>query len=388
MRQHWSRQRHAPVALAIIGMCALLGVAFIFKSHADTLSAVAEAEQGAIAGNAAASNAPNASGGQSVLFGGSGGGGLGDTGPLGARMQFGAFTPFDGTGLSTAIANLESLISHKVSPVQYFTDTSTAFDVSECQKLASSGHALLLAVEPDAATADIISGKKDSFFKQYGTDTAKCNTPIYIRLYPEMNGSFASYSPFHDRDYPGDSASTHTTSVAQLINAYKHIIDTVRTTNPNIKWVFAPNQTDDPVEADNKLELFYPGDAYTDVLAFDAYNWGNGGPFGEWQSAHDVYADTYNRLVKLNGTSPVWVTETSSKEPQEDDGYGTNVGKSKGQWITDLFNETGFPRMKAIIWFNEDKHTNNPGSDSERDWRVNSSADSLTALKQALKSTP
>jgi mannan endo-1,4-beta-mannosidase len=386
--QQRAQRKRRTLATLLVASLAGFGMIMLAHSFAATFAKAAEAEQGITTPVATSVNETGASGGAAVRFGTAGGGGLPDTGPLGKRIKFGIFTPDTGQGLQAAVSNLEGRLGHKLATVQYFTDLSSSFDLTQCQQLAAGGHDLLMAIEPDGATSTILSGGKDSIIKKLAADIAKCPTQTYIRLYPEMNGSWATYSPYHDRDYPGDSESAHTTNVAQLVSSYKHIIDIFRTVNPNVKWMFCPNQTDDPADANNTMEGYYPGAAYTDITAFDAYNWGDGGPFGAWQSAHDVYSEPYGRLTALNATAPVWVTETSSKEPQEDDGYGLNPGKSKGQWITDLFNDTAYPHLKAIIWFNIDKHTNNPGTDSERDWRLDSSTDSFNAAKQALTQTP
>jgi hypothetical protein len=379
-----SRQYVLPVFVLV---AACIGGYGITRSFAATAAVSAEAESGVLMGNAnIVGNDTSASGGKRVAFGGGSG-----SVALGKRISFGAFTTSgSGTGDDWTVADitsLESRVGHKVTPVQYFSDFGTDFRLADCKALASGGRGMLVAWEPQVTTQSIINGNSDAYIKKFAADVASCPTQVAIRPFPEMNGSFATYSPYHDRDYPGDNQSNHTTSVAQLVSAYQHIVTTFKSVNPTVKWVFAPNQTDDPMDSNNKMESYYPGNAYTDILAFDAYNWGNGGPFGSWQSAHDIYSEPYARLTALNANSPVWVTETSSKEPLNDDGYGLNAGKSKGQWITDLFNGTSFPRMTAIVWFDINKQTV-PAQSGERDWRINSSADSANAMKQSLTQTP
>lgn len=381
-----SRLQYA-AALAVMALLTGFGATMIFRSSADTPAAIREAEDGVVTGNAdATAFDAGASANRRVLFGANQ-----TAQPLGKRMSFGVFTTSNnGSGQDWTVADITSLetrIGHKVSPVQYFSDFETGFRLADCQALAGGGRTILVAWEPNVTTQSIINGTSDAYIKKFAADVAKCPAQVAIRLFPEMNGAFADYSPYHDRDFPGDPDSTHTTSVAQLVQAYRHVVTTFRSTNTRVLWVFAPNQTDDPTDANNRMEDYYPGDAYNDVLAFDAYNWGDGGSFGSWQSAHDVYIEPYTRLTALNTTQPVWVTETSSKEPLVDDGFGKNAGKSKGQWITDLFNDTSFPRLKAVVWFDINKQTK-PPQDGERDWRINSSDDSQNALKQALTMTP
>jgi beta-mannanase len=373
------------MATATMAIAALAGLYTLGSGQAATYAKSSEIEDGVVKSPAAVVAATGASNGSAVKFG------AGGNGALGSRIKFGIFTvegaSAGGLWTANAIYARETKLGHKLTPVQYFTDFSEPFYLSQCKELASTGHEMLISMQPQVNTQSVINGNSDAYIRQFATDAAKCPTQMYIRLYAEMNGAFTIYSPYHDRDYPNDPESTHTTSISQLVSAYRHIIDVYRSVNPNTKWVFSVNETDDSTVAANKMESYYPGDAYTDILAFDAYNWGDGGPFSMWRSPKDVYAEPYTRLTALNATLPVWVTETSSKEPLVDDGYGANPGKSKGVWIRDLFSMTDYPRIDTIVWFDIYKQSNPPVG-GERDWRVDSSTDSLNALKASVQMTP
>ena len=76
----------------------------------------------------------------------------------------------------------------------------------------------------------------------------------------------------------------------------------------------------------------WPGAGYVDVLGLDGYNWGTGGVFA-WRSFGAIYAIQYARLVALAPTLPVWVCETGSKEPTENDGAPIDPAHSKAAWV-------------------------------------------------------
>jgi len=91
------------------------------------------------------------------------------------------------------------------------------------------------------------------------------------------------------------------------------------------------------------------------VLGVDGYNWGSKAPGnGGWQSFSRVFKGAYKRLSKL-GSQPIWIAEVGSA-PE---------GGNKAAWVRDMFSKAKkMRRLKAIIWFNEDK---------EQDWRADAS---------------
>ena len=63
----------------------------------------------------------------------------------------------------------------------------------------------------------------------------------------------------------------------------------------------------------NRLERYYPGADYVDVLALDGYNWGASHP-GVRRLAvasSEVFGAGYDRLRAL-GPQPIWIAEVGS----------------------------------------------------------------------------
>ena len=116
------------------------------------------------------------------------------------------------------------------------------------------------------------------------------------------------------------------------------------------------------------MENYYPGEAYVDVLALDGYNFGDTRDWSGWRSFDEVFEHGYARVANL-GPQPIWLAEIASAES----------GGDKGVWIKDMLSSTTFPRVEAIVWFDEKK-----GSD----WRVRSSDTALHALREGLAQLP
>ncbi|MFO7544023.1 MAG: glycosyl hydrolase, partial [Trueperaceae bacterium] len=147
-----------------------------------------------------------------------------------------------------------------------------------------------------------------------------------------------------------------------LRNAWRHIHAIFQQEGAtNVRWVFSPNVTDEPRTTTNRLENYYPGHDVVDILALDGYNWGDTRPHIGWRDFDTIFHTAYRRITQL-GQQPIWITEVASAE----------AGGAKGAWIREMLGTTAFPRLRAIVWFNEDKET---------DWRLESSQASLQAFR-------
>jgi len=136
----------------------------------------------------------------------------------------------------------------------------------------------------------------------------------------------------------------------------------------NVRWVWSPNVTDEPRTEHNRMENYYPGHDHVHVLALSGYNWGDTRPTIGWRSFEEIFAGGYARVTAL-GPQPVWLAELASSD----------AGGDKPAWVRDMFASTAFPRIAALIWFDQDK---------EADWRVASDAEVLRAFQDGLGVSP
>jgi len=263
---------------------------------------------------------------------------------------FGAFT-FGGVwqGMEP-FEELELLLDTKLSIVHWFMSFEHAWDASLLAKATTKGRTALITWESNHIDLDdILAGRFDAYFISWAQGMRAFQKAIYLRPFPEMNGNWTFW---HGQPDKLKLAWQHMHTLFQLQGA------------TNVKWVWSPNITDVPNTVENKLELYYPSSDYVDVLALDGYNWGNSQAWSSWQSFNEVFQDAYERVALL-GSQDIWITETAS----------TEQGGDKAQWIDGMFASTRFPRLRAVIWFNQKK---------EADWRIDSSSLSLAAFQSGL----
>lgn len=271
-------------------------------------------------------------------------------------VLFGAFTRGDINLDIEAVEALEQDLDHPLDIVQWFTDFDHPWEAKVVATASQSGRIPMITWQPvNHPLDDIISGKENTYLKRWAQGAKAYGQPIYIRLMPEMNGFWVSWS--------GDAE--------KFKAAWRHIVDLFRAEGAtNVKWIFAPNCVDEAAEdernriEDYRMEKYYPGSDYVDIFGASGFNWGAIEKIHIWRSYDDIFRDAYNRLSKL-GPHDFWMVETASAEN----------GGSKATWVRDMFTSKAFPKVKAIIWFNEKK---------ENDWRVDSSTASLEMFRTVL----
>ncbi len=265
------------------------------------------------------------------------------TGPL-----MGAFVPSGFWHDLHAFKQLESEVGGEFDVGHWYTSWDHDYDPIPVNDLLEHDRIPLVSWQShDADVADIALGVHDDYIREWARQAAQAPGVLYVRPFPEMNGD---WTPWH-----GDPGA--------LVLAWRHIVTLFREEGAyNVRWVFSPNVTDEPRTEANRMENYYPGHDYVDVLALDGYNWGDTRPHIGWRTFEQVFAAGYERITAI-GPQPVWIAEVASAEH----------GGSKADWIRDMLSTTAFGRLEAIIWFNEDKET---------DWRIESSRASTEAFRE------
>ena len=208
------------------------------------------------------------------------------------------------------------------------------------------------ADQPDYALRTIIAGNHDAYIRAWAQDAAAWGQPFYLRFAHEMNGDW----------YPW-AIGVNGNTADEYVAAWRHVVTIFREEGAsNVRWVWCANVI---YAGSVPLAQVYPGDAWVDWVALDGYNWGKSQSWSSWQSFTEVFKESYDALAVLT-TRPLMISEIGSAE----------IGGNKATWITRGFLTDlpkRMPRVRAVIWFNENKET---------DWRVNSSAASLNAFRQ------
>ena len=263
----------------------------------------------------------------------------------------GAFVPGAVWNDLQTLESLEDAIGLRFDVAHWFTSWDHAFDPVPIAAVLESGRIPLVTWQPHRQSVrEIAAGAHDDYLRSWAHGVRDAGGTVYVRPFPEMNGDWVPWN--------GDPEG--------FVAAWRHLTELfAREGAHDVRWVWSPNVTDEPRTDANRLERYYPGAAHVDVLALSGYNWGATRPHIGWRSFEEIVAQAYPRLAAL-GPQPVWVAETASAES----------GGDKAAWIHGLFETDRFARLEAVIWFNEDKET---------DWRLESSASSLAAFREATR---
>jgi hypothetical protein len=195
--------------------------------------------------------------------------------PAGASartQQFGAFTPGDPFNGTSGAAALEATTGRRVEIVNWYQNWGGGNWISSLQStliatVTGSGRTPMLTWEPWApnggteqptyALSRIAGGSFDTYITTWALALKVIGAPVFLRPMHEMNGNW----------YPWNAGVNGNTS-AQFVQAWRRIVDIFKRNGANnVRFVWSPNNIDVP--ASNRMESFYPGDAYVDVLAVD-----------------------------------------------------------------------------------------------------------------------
>jgi beta-mannanase len=235
---------------------------------------------------------------------------------------------------------------------------------------------VLLSWEPSGIRfTDVSNGKEDSYLQKVATSMLAYPYTLHVRPWPEMNANWSTWQPTANGGKPNGGTA------AQFIAAWQYLVTFFRRRGVrNLKFVFNPDSSNWPVNT--PISSIWPRSDYVDFLGIDGYNWGNDSVGNKWRTFDTIFSEMYTTLTTLDSVHPVWITETGCKEPQQEDDWlypresaPIDPGNSKGTWISQMMSARLFPRIEAVIWFNKQK---------ERDWRLESSNDSLNAIRSCL----
>jgi beta-mannanase len=263
------------------------------------------------------------------------------------------------------ITSLESKIDKKFSVINYFQTTSQGFTRTAATNAANHGSVPLITLEfwdpsrgvnqPAFSLKQISGGAHDNYLRTYARDAKAFGKTVWLRPLHEMNGNWYPWGGTVNGNNPSDFTS-----------AWRHIVNIFREEGAtNVKFMWCPNAESVPNTSANSISAYWPGDDYVDYLSIDGYNAGVSST-SAWRSFSSVFSASYAAVTKLSA-KPVYIAEISCSPD----------GGNKATWISDMFRvlPTQFPRIKGVVWFNKN---------SSRDWRIESSSESLAAFKAAV----
>jgi hypothetical protein len=204
----------------------------------------------------------------------------------------------------------------------------------------------------------VTRGAYDPYISDFARAAARWGRPLMIRFAHEMNIS---------RYHWGTEAEVYGPRSPGVYRAmHHHVVDLFRKAGAdNVLWVFCPNAESvpntsyDPGAGWNRIEDYYPGEDYVDILGMDGYNWGTTrtreehGWQSHWKSFEEIFAPAYRTLKALSSDKPLLVFETASAVR----------GGDKASWIVRALKTAQKWRLQGLVWFQVHK---------EIDWRINS----------------
>jgi hypothetical protein len=278
----------------------------------------------------------------------------------------------------SAVTKFEEGAHKKASMVQFFQPFANCnpgcsfyrFPTSPLESIRSHGSIPVLSWssqsipstnnEPDFQLADVISGRYDTYIREFATAAKAWNHPYFLRFNWEMNGRWFPWHEGVNGNQAGESAK-----------AWRHVHDIFSAVGSNnATWVWCPNVE---YSGSTSLASLYPGDSYVDWTCLDGYNWGtNPAKPDRWKSFDQVYKPTYQKIVETIAPSkPMMIGEVAS----------TEYGGSKAAWIKDMLIKipSDYKQIRALLWFDK--------FDSNMDWPVETSSSATTALAEGLQNT-
>ncbi len=282
-------------------------------------------------------------------------------------IEIGAFV-YTSPPVSSTVRTFETLIGRHLASVLWYQgwDSSghPSFPCSELMPvLYHDGYDTVLSFhltwEPWVGLTDIANGIYDAYLTSYADELKNCGLKVRLRFAHEMiqNDVFdgQEWYPWQDQPEPYKAA-------------FRHVHDVFRAAGANnVEFVWCPQNWPSQLSI---VQKYYPGPQYVDWLCMDGYK----SDGNDWNSGwfDDIFYNLYHTLVDhadVFGEKPVMIGE-----------FGACEGPVKSAWITNAFDRIkgNYPEIRAFYWFDINK---------ECDWRVESSAESLSVFTQAISGT-
>jgi len=186
--------------------------------------------------------------------------------------------------------------------------------------------------QPDYNLGAVISGRYDSYIREFALKAKEWGHPFFLRFDWEMNGFWFPWNEGINGNTPG-----------RYVAAWRHVHDIFTAVGAtNATWVWCPNV--DLYNALTPLGELYPGDEYVDWTGLDGFNWGKRHGSPGWQSFDQVFHRTYKRIVtRVAPDKPMMLAEVAAGEK----------GGSKPAWIKDMLSvlRHDYRKVRALVWY-------------------------------------
>ncbi|BFU43487.1 hypothetical protein KRMM14A1004_17240 [Krasilnikovia sp. MM14-A1004] len=263
------------------------------------------------------------------------------------KVKLGAYLSLSGKSLSQSISLRRGQLGRNQRIVHAF------YGFGERIQRPSIGDSTLLASWHGVPYSRINGGGSDKLIASAARDLRGHNRPVLLRWGWEMNGDWFEWG-----------GANNGQDTAGYIRAWRRMHDIFRREGAdNVAWVWSPNWNSGPNTSWNKMQRYYPGDAYVDWVGVSGYNFYQESPRTLFKPVVSAYG----------GKKPIIVTETAAID---------HGGNSKAAWIADLSAYVkSTPQIGGLVWFDTDTH------DAPHNFRIDTSGSSLAAYKAMARSS-
>lgn len=284
-------------------------------------------------------------------------------------MQFGMFA---GNTKKAAIQTLESSVARSYAYIRVYRSWDDTFPDADISWMKSTGHSLFLSIK-----ARMKSGSNVSY---QAIADAQPGSSLYNNMVRWANAIKAYELPIYVafNHEPDTSNSQRSGTATQFVAAWRKFITVMQAenvTNAHYAWTTAVRNYSVSPNSAKYAPKYYPGDAWTEVIALDAYNMycrTKSGSFANpWRSLATLLDPFMQFVASHPGPELVLAEWGSSEDP-------SNANR-KAQWINEaqaLFKEPAYERFVAISYWNQLSH-NYDGCD----FRITTSPAALNAFR-------
>ena len=274
-------------------------------------------------------------------------------GPVPAKSghaMAGSYLALSGRSLTQSLALRRSQLGREQKIVHLFHGWGERMPTS----VPEIGRSTLMISWHGTRIASVNNGSQDDVIRSAAARLAGYGKPMLLRWAWEMNGDWFEWDGTHNGKDP-----------AAYAKAYRRIHKIFRDNGAdNVAFVWSPNWNSGPDVRWNRMERYYPGDAYVDWVGVSGYNFYSESP-----------STLFKHVVSAYGRKkPIMLAETAAIE---------HGGASKANWINALSAYVKrTPEIGAVVWFDTDVQ-----HDSEHNFRFDTTSAALAAYRAMVRSS-
>ena len=262
------------------------------------------------------------------------------------KIMFGVYPAARGTQTSQdVLESLETRVGHTLPAVRVFRVWNDTFPTSYETWLRDTGHTIFLSVKSLRSNGQVVLWRDIA--------NAAVGSPLYNDVVRWANAlkSYGAPMSFTFNHEPEAGASDRMGTPAEYIAAWRRIVTIFREQNvDNVRFTWIVTAYAFRVNDSRRAVDWYPGDAYVDAAAVDAYNWYDCRTEVDspWRSM-EYLLEPFRTWGQLHPDEELIVTEWGSHEDASTPGR-------KANWITEaqaLFKQPGWEQFTTVIYYNQ-----------------------------------